>query len=196
MTTLASGRILVHFMESERGSRHFHLEISFCFVASLSKCMSSPSHVGWSFDFWSALICTRAQHPWEITHHCRTLIRFLLISVSVRGMIMVSLFFRRPIFPGCHICSLQHCRDGSAELGDFLRASPFASHNHRYLILSEFIAFVTHVALNANTLVSIPPRFPHRTCRLLPSSAHSVLHQLPHLLTKIHFPPEVSQLPF
>lgn len=108
--------------------------------------------------------------------------------VSPRDDHGVTFFFRRPIFPRCHICSLQHCRDGSAELGDFLRASPFASHNRRYLILSEFIAFVTHVALNANTLVSIPPRFHHRTCRLLPPSAHSVLHQLPHLLTRIPFP--------
>lgn len=63
---LSSGHIC-QFMESESGSGSFHLEVSFCFVASLSKCMSSPFYFGQGFDFWSAIICPFAQYPWEIT---------------------------------------------------------------------------------------------------------------------------------
>jgi len=69
-----------------------------------------------SFDLWSALICTWAQYPWEITHHWRTLIRFILISVSVLGIITMSLF--STLRSRCRLFSLLQSSNGLTELGD------------------------------------------------------------------------------
>lgn len=88
--TLASHHVF-QFHAKWRDEQCFHFQVSFCFVATLSKCMSLPPYFGWSFDFCSALISTGAQNPWVITHHSRALIRFLLISVPVLSTIMVSL---------------------------------------------------------------------------------------------------------
>ena len=88
---LGSRHICQLYGRKKKKAKSSALRISFCFVASLSECMSYPPCFGWSFDFWSALICTWAQYPWEITHLRRTLIRFLLISVSVLRTITVSL---------------------------------------------------------------------------------------------------------
>lgn len=165
-------------MESKRGSRSFRLEISFCFVASLSKCMSSLFYFGWSFDSWSALICTCAQYPWEITHHCRTLIRFLLISVSVLGTNMVSLFLR---CCRCHICWLQHSGGDLTELG-LLPASSWR------LVTTEIWSYQSSSRFATPLCRMLTLSLPRRTCLLSPFS-HALL---PHFPTNTHFPLRLS----
>lgn len=113
------------------------------------------------FHFWLRL-CTWTPYPWEITNHSRTLIRFLLISVSVLGTIIASHSALTAIF----------ARDVAAK-----RPMSFYIPCHKNLILSEFAAYGP-LRLNANTLL-LNPMLPCRGLLAAPISCSFHHHATP-----------------